>query len=126
MATAANITVNNYAAVATTYKVMSVEPTKVVYADDSAGTLQGFRLIEIQRKLPTDKVNGVIRLYGKISRPVINGTTGLVDYTSLGTFEFSFPAKATLAERREAWAATKNFVSHAVVTAAVDTFETPY
>lgn len=126
MATAANITVNNYAAAAVTYKVMSVEPTKVVYADDTAGTLQGFRLIEIQRKLPIDKANGVIRIYGKISRPVINGTTGLVDYTSLGTLEFSFPAKATLAERREVWAAIKNFSGHAVISAAVDTFETPY
>lgn len=126
MATAANITVNNYAAAAVTYKVMSVEPTKVVYADDTAGTLQGFRLIEIRRTLPADKVNGVIRIYAKITRPVVDGVTGLVSYTTLGMLEYSFPAKATLAERREAHTATKNFAAHAVVLAAVETFETPY
>lgn len=126
MATAANITVNNYAASPVTYKVLSVEPTKVIFADDSAGTLNGYRLIEIQRKLPVDKVNGVIRIYVKISRPTLDGVTGLVSYTCLGTQEYSFPAMATLAERREVYTANKNFAGHAVVLAAIETFETPY
>lgn len=128
MATAANLTVNNYAAVGVTYKVLDVDGVnaKTTWADDSAGSLLGFRKLSLQRKLPKDEANGTIRLQGKVTRPVLDGVTGALSYTDLGTFELVFPAKASLAERRETWAAMKNFVAHAVVSTAVDTFEVPY
>jgi hypothetical protein len=125
MAAAANITVNNHAATAVTYKVMNVEPTKVTYMDDSQGTLLGLRTIELGRKLPTDRANGVIRVQLKVTRPVVNATTGALDYTSLGTAEMVFPAKASLAERREIKAALANALDNAVVQPAVETYELP-
>lgn len=128
MATAANITVNNYAATAVTYKVLDVDGvnSKTVWADDSAGALLGFRKISLQRKLPKDEANGTVRLEGKVTRPILDGVTGALSYTDIGSFALVFPTKATLAERRETWAALKNFIANAVVSTAVDTFETPY
>lgn len=125
MATAANITVNNHAAAAVIYKVMSVEPTKVTYMDDSAGTLLGLRTIELGRKLPTDRANGVVRVQLKVTRPVLDATTGALSYTSLGTAEMVFPAKSSLAERREIKAALANALDNAVVQPAIETFELP-
>lgn len=125
MAAAANITVNNAAASPVTYKVLAVEPTKVTYMDDSAGSLLGIRTIELGRKLPTDRANGVIRVQLKVSRPVLDATTGALSYTSLGTAELIFPAKASLAERKEVKAALTNALAHAVVQPAVETFELP-
>lgn len=127
MATAANLIVNNYAAVAVTYKVLDVDGVnaKTTWADDTVGSLLGFRKLSLQRKLPKDEANGTIRLQGKVTRPVLDGT-GALSYTDLGTFELVFPAKATQAERRETWAAMKNFIANAVVSTAVDTFEVPY
>lgn len=128
MATAATLVLNNYAATAVNYKVLDVDGVnaKTVWADDSAGSLLGFRKITLQRKLPKDEANGTIRLQCKVSRPVLDGVTGALSYTDLGTIEFVFPAKASLAERRETWAALKNLAAHTVVSTAVDTFEVPY
>jgi len=128
MATAANLTVNNYAATGVTYKVLDVDGVnaKTTWADDTVGSLLGFRKISLQRKLPKDEANGTIRLEGKVTRPVLDGTTGALSYTDIGTFSLVFPAKATLSERRETWAALKNFMANAVVSTAVDTFEVPY
>lgn len=125
MATAANITVNNAAAAAVTYKVMSVEPTKVTWMDDSAGSLLGLRTIELSRKLPTDRANGVVRVQLKVTRPVLDSTTNALLYQSLGTAELIFPAKASLAERKELKAALTNVIANAVVQPAVETFELP-
>lgn len=128
MATAANITVNNYAAGAVVYKVLDVDGvnSKTVWADDTPGTLLGFRKISLQRKLPKDEANGTIRLEGKVTRPILDGVTGALSYTDIGSFQLVFPSKASLAERRETWAALKNYIAHSVVSTAVDTFEVPY
>lgn len=128
MATAANLTVLNYAGGNVTYKVLDVDGVngKTVWADDSAGSLLGFRKLLLQRKMPKDEANGVIRLQMKVSRPVLDGVTGALSYTDLGTVDYVFPAKASQAERRETHAAMKSFLGNAVVTAAVDTFEVPY
>lgn len=128
MATAATLVLNNYAAVAVNYKVMDVDGVnaKTIWADDSAGSLLGFRKVMLQRKLPKDEANGTIRLQGKVTRPTLDGVTGALSYTDIGTFELVFPAKASQAERRETWAALKNFMANAVVSTAVDTFEVPY
>lgn len=128
MATAANLTVKNYANTDVTYKVMDVDGQngKTTWADDTVGSLLGFRKLSLQRKLPKDEANGVIRLQGKVTRPTLDGVTGALSYTDIGTFELVFPAKASQAERRETWAAMKNFIANAVIATAVDTFETPY
>lgn len=128
MATAANLTVLNYAGGNVTYKVLDVDGVngKTTWADDSAGSLLGFRKLSLQRKMPKDEANGVIRVQLKATRPVLDGTTGALSYTDLGTVEYAFPAKASQAERREIHAAMKSFLGNAVVQAVVDTFETPY
>lgn len=128
MATAANLTLLNYAAANVTYKVLDVDGvnSKTVWVDDTAGTLLGFRKVSIQRKMPKDEATGVIRLQVKVSRPVTDGVTGALSYTDLATVEYVFPAKATQAERREVHATLKSLLSNAVLTSAVDNFELPY
>lgn len=126
MATAANLTLKNYANTDVTYKVMDVKPDQVTWIDDTAGSLLGFRQFTLGRKMPKDKANGVIRVQGKVSRPVLDATTGALTYNSIGTFELVFPAKATLAERREVHASLKSALGNAVISTVTDTFETPY
>lgn len=128
MATAANLTVQNYAGGNVTYKVLDVDGVngKTVWADDSAGSLLGFRKLILQRKMPKDEANGVIRIQVKTQRPVLDGITGALSYTDIATTEYVFPAKASQAERRETHAAHKSLLANAVLTAAVDTFEMPY
>lgn len=127
MAAQANLTVNNYAAAAVTYNALYADTDKgAKWADKLQGSLLGYREIFLGMKRPADKLNGVVRVQGKVTRPVVDGTTGALSYQSLGTIEFVIPAKATLAERQELWAAVKNFAANAVVQSAVLDFEVPW
>jgi len=108
MAAIANLSINNYAVTPVTYTALGVSNGVARWADVSQGTLAGYREIFLTVKHPKDPVNGVIRVQGKCVRPVIDGTTGALSYKTLGTYEFVIPVKASLAERQEIWAVTKN------------------
>lgn len=122
----ANITVNNYAAAAVTYYTEDVRNGIAKWNDTAQGTAAGFRGLSLEVRRAADRVNGVDRVIMKVARPVVNGTTGAVDYTSRMNTEFIVPVRATLAEKQELWAAGKNFVSHANASAAVVSGEGTY
>lgn len=121
-----NITVNNFAASPVTYTVLKVGAGLGVWADTLQGTPGGFRLISEEIVVPTDLTKGVYRVRVKAARPVVNGTTGLVDYTSRLNAEFIIPVQATLSERQELYAMGKNFFAHANAQAAVKDLDGVY
>jgi hypothetical protein len=108
----ADITVNNYAAAAVTYKMEDVLQGVAKWNDISQGTPAGFRSITLQIRRSTDRSNGVDRVLVKLARPTVNVTTGAVDLTGRVNTEAIVPVRMTLAERQELWAAHKNFAAH--------------
>lgn len=127
MAAQANITLNNWAASAVTYNALFADTDKgAKWADKTQGTLLGYREVFLLMKRPKDRANGVTRVQVKITRPVIDGTTGALSYQDTSFQEFVISAKATLAERQELLAAHKNFAAHSVLQSAVLDFEVPW
>lgn len=119
----ATITLNNYAAVAVSYYMEDIRNGVAKWNDTSQGSAMGFRPISLETKRASDRVNGVDRVIIRCARPVVNGTTNAVDYTSRFYGEWVIPAKALLAERQELYATSKNFCGHANVLAAVKDLE---
>lgn len=122
----ANLTVNNYAAAAVTYYTEDIRNGVAKWNDTAQGTPAGFRPISLEIRRATDRVNGVDRVFIKAARPVVNGTTLAVDYTSRANVEVLIPTRATLTERQELYAALKNFVAHANALAAIKDLEGTY
>jgi hypothetical protein len=75
--------------------------------------------------VPADKANGVYRIQGKLTRPVLNGTTGALDGTLTFNFELLRPAKLTVAEADEAYARFKEAVAQAIIKTAAETGSIP-
>lgn len=119
----ANLTLNNYAASPVVYSVLREDGGIALWADTSQGTPGGFRTVIEEMERPKDVSKGVHRVRFKIARPVVNGTTGLVDYTSRANTEIIIPVQATLVERQELQAAYKNFAAHAFALAAIKDLE---
>lgn len=115
----ANITVNNFAAAAVTYYMEDVRNGVAKWNDTAQGTAAGFRPLSIEIRRSTDRQGGVDRVVLKAARPVINGTTAALDYTSRFNGEYIVPVKATLAEKQELFAVAKNFTAHTNVQSAV-------
>lgn len=119
----ANVTVNNFAGTAVTYSVEDVRNGVAKWNDVSQGTPAGFRPISLEVRRSSDRSNGADKVFVKISRPVVNATTGAVDYTCRANLDISIPVRATLAERQELYAMLKNFSAHANCQSAVKDLE---
>jgi hypothetical protein len=122
----ATLTLNNYAAAAVNYTVLQINGGLAQWADTAQGTPGGFRTVSSELKRPSDPSKGVTRVLVKFARPFVNVTTGLVDYTSRCNTELIIPVAATLAERQELYAASKNFAAHAFYLAHVKDLEGMY
>lgn len=81
MAAAADLTLKNNAASNVTFNVYSVNPDSVEWIESGATSILGTSRAALSRKIPSDKANGVYRIGGRLTRPVINGTTGALDGT---------------------------------------------
>lgn len=125
MAAAADLTLKNNAAANVTYNVYSVNPDSVEWTESGATSILGTSRFVMSRVIPADKTAGVYRIRGKLTRPVINGTTGLLDGTLTGNFEILRPAKLTVAEVDELVARFKEAVSQAIVKAAAESGAIP-
>jgi len=119
----ATLILNNYAATPVNYLVQREDSGIGVWADVAQGTPGGFRTISEEIRRPSDPTKGVYRMLFKAARPVVNGTTGLVDYISRANTEIIIPVQTTLAERQELYAMYKNFAAHANALAAVKDLE---
>lgn len=120
MSAAAALTLKNNAAANVTFDVFAVDRDSVEWIESGATSILGTSKAKLSRKEPADKVNGVYRIMGKLTRPVINGTTGLLDGTLTFNFELLRPAKLTVAETDEAYARFKEFAIQAIVKSAVE------
>jgi len=125
MAAAADLTLKNNAAANVTFNVYSVEPDAVEWIESGATSILGTTRFRMGRKIPTDKVNGVYRTNGKLTLPVVNGTTGALDGTVTMNFEILRPAKLTVSVVDEAYARFKEAVAQAIVKAAAETGAIP-
>lgn len=125
MAAAADLTLKNNAAANVTFNVYSVNSDSVEWTEAGATSILGTSRAVLSRKIPNDKAAGVYRIGGKLTRPVINGTTGALDGVNTFTFEFLRPAKLTVAEVDETYARAKEFVGQAIVKAAAESGAIP-
>lgn len=125
MAAAADLTLKNNAAANVTFNVYSVETDAVEWVESGATSILGTSRLRVSRKVPADKANGVYRVQGKLTRPVINGTTGALDGTLTFNFELLRPAKLTVAEVDEAYARFKEAVAQTIVKAAAESGAIP-
>jgi hypothetical protein len=123
MAAIANLVLQNHAAANVTYLVQAEQDGSGLWADTAQGTPGGFRTVRLALERPKDPTKGVYRVRIFAARPVVNGTTGLVDYTSRTNSEIIIPVQATLAERQELYAAFKNMAGHAVSASAIRDLE---
>jgi len=125
MAAAAALTLKNNAAANVTFDVYSVNPDSVEWIESGATSILGTSRAVLSRKIPTDKASGVYRIGGKLTRPVVNATTGALDGTVTGTFEILRPAKLTVSEVDEMVARFKELVSQAIVKTAAESGAIP-
>lgn len=125
MAAAADLTLKNNAAANVTFNVYSVEPDAVEWVESGATSILGTTRFRMGRKIPADKVNGVYRTNGKLTLPVVNGTTGALDGTVTMNFEVLRPAKLSVANVDEAYARFKEAVAQAIVKTAAETGAIP-
>lgn len=125
MAAAAALTLKNNAAANVTYDVYGVNPDSVEWTEAGATSILGTRRFVLSRVIPTDKSLGVYRTRGKLTYPVLNGTTGALDGTITGTFEILRPAKLAVADVDEAYARYKEAVAQAIVKLAAETGAIP-
>jgi hypothetical protein len=120
MAAAADLTLKNNAASNVTFSVYSVETDAVEWIESGATSILGTSRARLGRKIPADKANGVYRTQGKLTRPVLNGTTGALDGTVTFNFEFLRPAKIAASEVDELVARAKELVAQAIVKLCVE------
>ena len=125
MAAAADLTLKNNAASNVTFNVYSVDTDGVEWVESGATSILGTSRARLDRKIPADKVNGVYRTKGKLTRPVVNGTTGALDGTLTFNFELLRPASLSVAETDEAYARFKEFVGQAIVKSAAESGAIP-
>jgi hypothetical protein len=125
MASAADLTLKNNAAANVTFSVYSVNPDSVEWTENGAASILGTSRAVVSRKIPADKANGVYRIGGKLTRPVVNATTGSLDGTLTGTFEILRPAKLASSEVDELVARFKELVSQAIVKTAAESGAIP-
>lgn len=125
MAAAADLTLKNNAAANVTFNVFSVEQDNVEWTESGATSILGTSRFRMGRKLPTDRSKGVLRVNGKMSRPVVNGTTGLLDGTITMNFEIVRPVNVASSEVDETYARFKEAVGQAIVKTAAESGAIP-
>lgn len=123
MPSMATLTLNNYAGTPVNYQVLGIKEGVARWADVSQGTIGGYRTVSEEIRTPSDPTKQVTRLIFQVARPYVNGTTGIVDYTSRCKIEFIQPPGMSPAERQELWAEVKNLLAHSFAQSAVTTQE---
>ena len=132
----ANVSINNYAAVSHTFNPVSIDSVGVARLVDKVGGIAvGFPGISQALRGPT-KDSRNYKLTVKVAVPTLEVTapqsgSGFVPaptkaYDVSAVVEIILPERSTLAERRDLLAYLKNYLAHANVTAAVESFETIY
>jgi len=126
MAAAANLTLKNDAGTNVTFSVFGVYPDSAEWTEDGATSILGTSRFVLGRKIPQNRVDGVYRTTGKLTRPVLNSTDpSQLDGTVTFTFEILRPAKLAKADVDELVARAKEAIALAIVKAAAETGAIP-
>jgi len=125
MAAAADLTLKNNAAANVTFNVYSVDTDSIEWTEAGATSILGTSRFVLSRKIPNDKASGVYRTGGKLTRPVVNGTTGALDGVVTATFEILRPAKLSVSDVDEVVARFKEAVALAIVKTAAESGAIP-
>jgi hypothetical protein len=111
MAAAADLTLKNNAAANVTFNVYAVETDAVEWTESGATSILSTSRARLSRKIPSNKTNGVYRIMGKLTRPYVNGTTGVLEGTGTFNFEYLRPANLSVAEIDELVVCAKELVA---------------
>lgn len=105
------------------------------WADRSGGIALGFPVVSFSIRPPL-KGSRVYKLMAKVVCPVLEVTspstaTGIQPaptkaYDLTASVEMTLPERSTLAQRKDLLAFVKNYLANAVITSAVESFESVY
>lgn len=124
MGAIANLTLLNAAAGNVTYKPEKADGEVAVWADDSAGFINGYRYATIKKAMGRNVSEDKSRIRTTVTYPVVdaNGATLRVHACYV---EYMFAPGATGAERQELYARQKSFDASTPVKDAVETLFLP-
>lgn len=125
MAAIAAISLKNYAAAEQTYNPTQSSPV-CTWVEAGFTSLDSQKKCTLGMKSPKNASSGVVRIQGKLTYPVLDAVTGALSHTVLSTFEVVCPVKATLTERREAFARLKDLLADTVVQTTIEELALPY
>jgi hypothetical protein len=102
------------------------------WADRSGGIALGYPMATLMFRMPS-KASRTFKVVAKLVTPVLEvtsptTTTGIqpgptLSFNLLATAEYVLPERSTLQQRKDLNAMFKDYLSDAVITAAVETFE---
>jgi hypothetical protein len=125
MAAVADLTLKNNAAANVTFTPYAVREDSVEWVESGATSILGTSRAVLSRKVPANKASGVYRIGGKLTRPVVNSTTGALDGVVTINLEILRPANLSVAEVDEAVARMKEFVALSIVKSAAESGAIP-
>jgi hypothetical protein len=110
-------------------------PGVVKWVDRSGGIALGYPAATLSMRMPA-KGSKVYKIVAKLVTPVLEVTapatgTGIqpgptLSYNLLATAEFILPERSSLQQRKDIFAMFKDYLSDAVLTAAIHDFEMVY
>ena len=119
-----------------TFNPVNIDQAGVAkWADRSGGIALGFPVVTFSMRNPS-KTSRNYKVMGKVVVPVLEVTSpstasGIqpaptLAYNLTFNFDMVLPERSTLAQRNDLLAYSKNVLSHAVISAAVQSFESVY
>ncbi|DAD52413.1 TPA_asm: coat protein [ssRNA phage SRR5466725_16] len=134
MASIADINLANYAAVSKTFAARSSDGSLATWNEMSSGLYIGNPVVTLGQRLPGPNVRTYkVSLKVKLPTMAVTAPTTMsgiqpsptVAYTNMFSGDFVMGQEASLTERRDLLAFSKNLLSHAVVTDAIENFRVP-
>jgi hypothetical protein len=125
MASAADIVLKDASGANVTFNPYAVREDSVEWVEAGATSILGTTRAVLSRKIPADRSAGVYRTAGKLTRPVVNVTTGGLDGVNMFTFEHVHPAKLLASDANETMARGVAFAGLAIVKTAAGTGAIP-
>lgn len=107
-----------------TYVATQSDPDLTIWKDLTTNTYpSGAGVASLSVK---ENASGTIRISGKLVLPAMDAVDATVkSFETLGSFEMVFPNRASLVRRKDQKSMLIDFLSDAVVTAAVETLTHP-
>lgn len=119
-----------------TFNPVNIDSSGVAkWADRSGGIALGYPVVTLSIRNPTVASRNY-KIFGKVVTPVLEVTspstaTGIQPaptkaYDLIANFDLVLPERSTLQQRKDVLAYLKNVMAHAVITSAVQDFESVY